>query len=115
MNNVSEASALVAIAIAVFVTASPVMARECPVLRGCAGMELAQDAAPDDGAPDANSAQPPSQASPDDGSSGDDSAQSPDDDGGNGDDGDNSDQASPPDSAQPPGCPFDDRPLELLV
>lgn len=114
MNRVPEAPALVAVAIAVFVTASPVMARECPVLRGCAGMELAQDATPDDGAPDANSAQPPSQASPDDGSSGDDSAQSPDDDGGS-DDGDNSDQASPPDSAQPPGCPFDDKPLELLV
>lgn len=114
MNRGSQASALVAVAVAVFVTASPVMARKCPVLRGCAGMELTQEATPDDGAPDANSAQPPAQVSPDDGSSGDDSAQSPDDDGSN-DDGGNSDQASPPESAQPPGCPFDNRPLELLV
>ncbi|MFA5955003.1 hypothetical protein [Hyphomicrobium sp.] len=114
MNRVAQASALVAAAVAVFALAGQAAAQECPVLLGCAGMELAQSAAPDDSAPDANSGAPPSDATPDDGSA-DDNAQAPGDDGAGNDDGANSDQASPPDTAQPPGCIFQDGPLELLV
>lgn len=114
MNRVSGASALVAVGAAVFATVVSAAAQECPVLLGCARMELAQNAAPDESAPDDNSANPPADAAPND-NSGNDNAQSPDDGAGDDDDGSNSDQASPPGSADPPGCVFENRPLELLV
>jgi hypothetical protein len=114
MNKVSGTSVFIAAAATIFAHAGNAAAGDCPVLLGCAGMELAQDAAPDEGAPDAPQ-NPPSNANPDDGSGGDGGAQSPGDDDAGEDDGSGSGQASPPDTAQPPGCIFQDGPLELLV
>ena len=115
MNRVSGTSVLIAAAATIFAHAGNAAAGDCPVLLGCAGMELAQDAAPNEDAPDADPQNPPSNADPDNGSSGDGGAQSPGDDGAGEDDGSGSGQASPPDTAQPPGCIFQDGPLELLV
>lgn len=114
MNRVSGASALIAAGAALFATASAAAGQECPVLLRCAGMELTQNATPDESAPDDNSASPPADAAPN-GEPDSGNAQSPDDGSGDDDDGGNSNQASPPGSGDPPGCIFQDRPLELLV
>ncbi|MBS0234918.1 MAG: hypothetical protein JSR99_15700 [Proteobacteria bacterium] len=110
MMRVYGASAFVAAAIIAFAADGNSGREDRSVLFNCAGMELAQSAAPNDTAPDANSGTEP------DGGSTDGGAQQPNDDSGSGDDdGANSDQASPPDSAQPPGCIFRNEPLQLLV
>lgn len=82
---------------------------ERSVLRVCPGMELIQNAAPNEAAPDGNSADTPQDDGPGDGDD-----QVPDGRPG-ADGGDNPDQASPPDSEQPPGCVFRKEPLELIV
>lgn len=115
MIRVRGASALIAGAVIAFAASGGSARSERSVLLSCLGMELVQNAVPDDGAPDANS-----QAPSDDGST-QGNPQSPGDDDGAGDDGSgndggaNSDQAAPPDTAQPPGCIFRNEPLQLLV
>ncbi|MFT3733103.1 MAG: hypothetical protein QM780_17075 [Hyphomicrobium sp.] len=113
MKWVSGALVSVAAAVSLFGMTGNGAARACALAHGCAGMILAQNADPDDSAPDGNSAEPPSNTDPDNGSS-DDNDQAPNDGAGD-DDGAGSEQASPPEPAQPPGCIFDKRPLELLV
>lgn len=110
MVRVRKASAFVAFTVIAFVPAGSSASSGRFVLSGCTGMELVQNAAPDDGSPDANSGTPPDEGSKDGNS------QSPgDDDGAEDGDGTDSNQASPPDSAEPPGCIFRNEPLELLV
>lgn len=83
---------------------------ERSVLRVCTGMELIQNAAPNEVAPDGNSADAPEDGPGD----GDDRA--PDDGPPGPDSGANPDQASPPDdSDEPPGCVFRKQQLELIV
>jgi hypothetical protein len=72
-------------------------------------MELAQNAAPKEDAPDVNpNPQPDDRAN---GAGAQPPADNDDDDGV----GSGSDQASPPDTAQPPGCIFQKGPLDLIV
>ncbi len=119
MNRFSATSILIVAGVSMVALAEDATARECSVLLGCAGMELAQGAGADDAAPDGNSAVPPDSGS-DDGNSQAPRDNDKGDDGGAGDDDDANpdrgpDQASPPDTAQPPGCIFRNEPLDLLV
>lgn len=82
---------------------------ERSVLRVCTGMELIQNAAPNEAAPDGSSADAPEDGPGD----GDDRA--PDDGRPGPNSGANPDRASPPDSDEPPGCVFRKQPLELIV
>ncbi len=71
-------------------------------------MELIQNVAPNEAAPDGNSADAPQDDGPGDGDD-----QVPDDGRQGPNSGANPDQASPPE--QPPGCVFRKEPLELIV
>jgi hypothetical protein len=117
MKRVFAASVFIAAGVTTFAMAGDAAWRRCSVFYGCAGMELAQSAGPNDNSQDGNSG-----AAPDDGSAnGNSQAPGNEDQGGTdqgdggGDEGTNPDQGSPPDAAQPPGCIFRNEPLDLLV
>ncbi len=118
MNRFCAASVLIVAGVATFAMASDAVSRECSVLLGCAGMELAQGAGPGDAAPGEESGAPPDGGS-DDGNSPPSRGNDKGDDGGEG--GDQGAEPDlpwpPPDTArpQPPGCIFQNQPLDLLV